>query len=265
MLRVTNTESLTGVTISGDFNDLYQLVDALHEITINDVGEELHKSSRRYVNISLRVLGLCYDVRHAAQGDRETFTEPNMLQDYKQPADEYGNPLNPLPHDNVGYSCNVLYPEMILVTMALNDLVKHRMSRLAKSRYGFEAPLDKKVVWDRTITTVRMFQSAFLEAISQVLTGASLTRWLNIVHDRGTDVAGITHPFVETWNLRYLDMDRDQRAKKLGTITKRFAEHLWDEEDRRFRREIDRAVQEYQCAEGDLRTTGLEYPEVIEW
>lgn len=55
MLRVTNTENLTGVTISGDFNDLYQLVDALHEITNNDFGEELHKSSRRYVNISLRV------------------------------------------------------------------------------------------------------------------------------------------------------------------------------------------------------------------
>lgn len=41
----------------------------------------------------------------------------------------------------MGYSCNVLYPEMILVMMALNELVKHRMSRLAKSRYSFEALL----------------------------------------------------------------------------------------------------------------------------
>jgi hypothetical protein len=265
MLRVTNTKNLTGVTIRGDYNDLEQLVQALHEITVSDYNEDLNKRSQRYINISLRVLGVCYDIRHASQGDRETFAEPNRLQDWKQPVDENGDPLHTLASNNVGYSCNVLYPEMILVTMALNDLVKHRMVCLAKSSYGFEAPLDKAVVWDRTIITVRMFQSAFLEAISQVLTGPALTRWLNIVHNRRTDVATITHPFVETWNLRYLDMNRDQRAKKLNTITKRFAEHLWDKEDRKYRRAIDQAMQEYQCAEGDLRTTGLDYPEEIEW
>lgn len=46
---------------------------------------------------------------------------------------------------NLRYSCNLLYPEVILVTMALNDLIQFRMSRLAKSRYGFDAPLDKAV------------------------------------------------------------------------------------------------------------------------
>lgn len=138
MLRVTNTKNLTGVTIRGDYNDLDQLVNALHEITVSDFGEDLNKHSQRYIHISFRVLGVCYDIRHALQGDRETFTEPNGLNDFKQPRDENGDLVQNLPEINVGYSCNVLYSEMILVMMALNDLVKHRMSRLAKSRYSFE-------------------------------------------------------------------------------------------------------------------------------
>lgn len=66
MIRVSNTEDLTGVTISGDFYDLEQLTDALHDITVSDM-EELDKRSEPYVNISMRVLGLCYDIRHASQ------------------------------------------------------------------------------------------------------------------------------------------------------------------------------------------------------
>ncbi len=67
MITITNTPNLTGVTISGDFNDLYNLVEAFHEITINEYSEKHH----RYIEISTRVLGLCYDIRHAYQGDRE--------------------------------------------------------------------------------------------------------------------------------------------------------------------------------------------------
>ncbi len=32
MITFKNTPNLTGVNISGDFNDLYSLVEALHEI-----------------------------------------------------------------------------------------------------------------------------------------------------------------------------------------------------------------------------------------
>jgi hypothetical protein len=49
------------------------------------------------------------------------------------------------------------------------------------------------------------------------------------------------------------------------TITKRFAEHLFDREDRGYRRAIEEAIEEYQCAEQDLHFNGLEYPEEIEW
>jgi len=109
-------------------------------------------------------------------------------------------------------------------------LVKLRMRRLAKTRYDFEAPFDKAVITDRA-----------------------------------TDVTGITHPFVDTWNLRYLGMSRETRAKKLVTVTRRFADYRTDKENIRFRRAVDEAVQEYQCDESDLRFPHLQYPDEIDW
>jgi hypothetical protein len=260
MIRVTNTENLTGVTISGDFYDLDQLVRALHEITVTDMDEELDKYSRLFINISIRVLSVCYEIRHAAQGGREILTKENAIDDWHMEANGIV-----VPKQNVYYSCNVLYPEMILVMMTLNDLVKLRMDKLAKSRYKFDAPFDKAVVWDRTIATIRMFQSAFQDAIADAMTKASFARWQNLVNNRVLDVRNITHPFVDSWNIRYLKMDKETRAKKLGTITKRFIEHHHDPDEQEYRRAIDRYITEHGCSEADVYFEGLDYPEEIEW
>jgi hypothetical protein len=260
MIRVTNTENLAGVTISGDFYDLDQLVTALHQITVGDMDEDLDKHSQSYINISLRVLSVCYEIRHAAQGGREIFTEDNAITEFHMEAHE-----KIVPKQNVYYSCNVLYPEIILVMMALNDLAKLRISKLVKSRYKFEAPFDKAVVWDQTISIIRVFQSAFLKAITDALTKASLARWQNIVNNRVMEVQGITHPFADSWNIRYLKMERETRAKKLVTITKRFAEYYHDPEDQGYRRAIDDAVTEQGCDESDMTFEGLNYPDEIEW
>lgn len=170
-----------------------------------------------------------------------------------------------VPKQNVYYSCNVLYPEIILVMMALNDLVKLRISQLVKSKYKFDAAFDRAVVWDRTISTIRMFQSAFLEAISEVLSKASLGRWQNLVNDRIMEVRNITHPFVDSWNIRYLNMTKDMRAKKILTVTKRFTEYFRDPENLGYRDAIDEAVRDRGWAESDVRFEGLDYPDKIEW
>lgn len=67
MITIENTENLVRVCISGDYNDLDKLVDASYTITIDEYSEK----NKSHVEISTRVLGLCYDVRHALQGDRE--------------------------------------------------------------------------------------------------------------------------------------------------------------------------------------------------
>ncbi|HAH95358.1 MAG TPA: hypothetical protein DHD79_10740 [Firmicutes bacterium] len=48
-------------------HDLERLVEAFHNITIDEDSEKY----QGLIRMSTRVLGVCYDVRHAYQGDRE--------------------------------------------------------------------------------------------------------------------------------------------------------------------------------------------------
>ncbi|MCB8818349.1 DUF6904 family protein [Desulfosporosinus shakirovi] len=72
MLKVSATENLAGVTISGDQSDFETLYDSLHEIVGDEEDHPYHEGAR------LRVLGVCYDLRHALMGDREII----MIKDY---------------------------------------------------------------------------------------------------------------------------------------------------------------------------------------
>jgi len=259
MIEVANTENLGGVAISGDLYDLEQLVDALHKITIND-GEELDKQSRRFINISDRVLGLCYDIRHAAQGDREFLMKENGIHEHHQ-AEQKGI----LPRQNIYFSCNYLYPEMIIIMIALNELIRLRTAKLVKSKYRYDAAYDKRVIWDETIAVIRSFQAAFQKALSEVLSPAAHSRWLNMVTNPYIDIARITSPFIDLHNIQYIEMTREQRAKKLLTITKRLCEYQNDPENWAYRRAIDAAVLEHGWPESDIHFEGLDYPEDFAW
>ena len=259
MIEVTNTENLGGVTISGDLYDLEQLVDALHDITIDD-REEVDKQSRRFINISYRVLGLCYDIRHAAQGDREFLMRENGIHEHHQEKQK-----GILPRQNIYFSCNYLYPEMIFVVIALNELIRLRTAKLVKSKYRYDAAYDKKVVWDETIAVIRSFQAAFQKALSGVLSPASHSRWLNMVTNPYIDIARITNPFIDLQNIQFIKMTREQRSKKLLTITKKFCEYQNDPENWAYRRAIDKAVSEHGWTEADIHFEGLDYPEDIDW
>ena len=73
MLKVSATTNLAGVTISGDHSDLETLYDSLHEV-VGDEGEYRGHAAAR-----IRVLGVCYDIRHALMGDREILFVDNGM------------------------------------------------------------------------------------------------------------------------------------------------------------------------------------------
>lgn len=66
MLKTNPTENFTGITFLGDIYDFYELVESIYNVT--DVENE---SGGPYYSASMRILGICYDIRHAYQGDRE--------------------------------------------------------------------------------------------------------------------------------------------------------------------------------------------------
>ncbi|WP_234121758.1 DUF6904 family protein [Clostridium hydrogenum] len=64
MLKVKSTKNNTGMTISGDYNDLSELYESIGEL----IGtEETYPS---YECVNLNCLGFAYDIRHAFMGYR---------------------------------------------------------------------------------------------------------------------------------------------------------------------------------------------------
>lgn len=256
MIKIENTENLTGVSISGDFNDLDKLVDVFHEITIDEYSEKYIK----HIGISTRVLGLCYDVRHTYQGDREIDFVDNGMDEEKM---KYHSVIAPL--KNVYYKCNYLYPEMFFVIIALNELVKVRIRELNKSNHVYNEPLDKNVIWDDTIATIRCFQAAFMKCVKDVLTKASFTRWLNLMNGDYINIEEIAGQYVDVQNIKYINMTKEVRLKNLVKITKRITEFRFDADYREIKDVVSEAAKERKCCEGDINLVGIEYPDEIVW
>lgn len=256
MISIKNTPNLTGVVISGDFDDLYNLVEALHEITINEYSEKHHQ----YIDISTRVLGLCYDMRHAYQGDREIeLVDNNMIEDKMK----WHSII--VPKSNVYYSCNYFYPEMFFVMLALNGLVKLRIKDLTKKKYIYNEAMDKKVIWDETIATIRVFQAAFVKCVKSTFTDTTFARWLNVMNRDYIGIEDIAGQYVDLLNIKYLDMSQEKRLKNLSSIAKKIAEFRYNSDHEEIKKVVTEAAREYQCEPRTIRLQGIEYPEDFQW
>ncbi|RJX25514.1 MAG: hypothetical protein C4554_07355 [Dethiobacter sp.] len=239
MIFITNTPNNTGVAIHGDYMDFDELYDALHEI----VGNESEYTS--YEAARMRVLGVCYDIRHAIMGDREIEFVDNGMDGEKMKR------LSMItPDKNIYLKIYVLWPEMLFVTMALNDfiLLNHRKC--------------KHPQWDKTTAVVRKLQAAFSECIKQTVSDASYKRMVNMMIHDYTWFDGYATQYLDILNCRFLEMDKEKRLKSISTMAKRLVER--DDEYRKLRSEVMEAARKYNCPVDDIRLQ-LEYPEDIEW
>jgi len=259
LITIKNTPNLTGVTISGDFYDLYDLVEAFHEITIDEYSEHA-KKHRPYIDISIRVLGLCYDIRHAYQGDREVELVDNHMIEEKM---KWHSVITP--KSNVYYSCNCPYPEMFFVMLALNALVELRIMDCVKTNDVYKGAMDGKVVWDETIATIRLFQAKFAECVKNTVPRGTFTRWQNLMNSEYMFIKDIAGQFIDVLNIRYINMTVEQRLKNLSTFARRIAKFRYDEEHNEIKNIVMKAAKEYNCDPCDIRLKEIDYPEDFEW
>ena len=256
MITIKNTPNLAGVTISGDFNDFYSFVEALYDITINEFSEKHHQ----YIDISIRVLGLCYDIRHAYQGDRKVeLVDNNMTEDKMK----WHSLITP--ESNVYYSCNYLYPEMFFVMLALNALVKLRIMDLTKKKDIYKGATDKKIIWDETIAIIRLFQAEFVKCVKDTVTDGTFARWLNVMNSEHIIIEDIAGQYVDMLNIEYINMTKEKRLKSLSSFAKRIAEFGYDKDHNEIKDIVMKAARDYQCDPGEIRLQGIEYPEYFEW
>lgn len=255
MIKIENTENLAGVTISGDYDDLSNLVDAFYAITICDD----NKKHSRCIDMSTYLLGLCYEIRHAYMGDREVELVENNMDEEKM---KWHSII--APKKNLNFKCKIFYPEMFYHMLAMNKLIEIRITELTKTRYAADA-LDRRVIWDDTIAAIRYFQAAFAKCVKETLPPASYNRWLSFMNKSDIHIQAMGHQFMDVLNINYLSMSREKRLKNLNTIARRIAEFWDDEEWQDIDKVLEAGAKKYGCPKSDVRLVGVEYPDEIEW
>lgn len=249
MLKVSATTNLAGVTISGDHSDLENLYDSLHEV----VGEE--GEYRGHVAARTRILGVCYDIRHALMGDREILFVDNGMDTEKMKR------MGTITHDtNVYLSIQVLWPEMLFVLMALNDFCRFHAYKLTKTRY--DIMVDKSVIWDHNLTQIRLLQAEVAKCLQETVEGKTYSRMMNMMIKSYAWLEDYATQYLDVLNLKFLDMDKVKRLKNLSILAKRLTEK--GDEYRSIEGTVAEAAMEYNCNPEDIRLK-LEYPEEIDW
>jgi hypothetical protein len=249
LILVKNTANNTGVAIYGDSLDFQSLYDSLHNL----IGEEEEFIS--FDTARTRVLGVCYDIRHALMGDREIEFMDNGMDDEKKKRMSLLTP-----DQNVYLKINVLWPEMLFVMMALNDFVRLYAAKSAKKRY--DIMLDKQIVWNPSIADTRVFQAAVAKCLKDTVSAASFSRIINLLNKDYTWLENYTRQYLDVLNCRFIAMDSEKRLKSIPTMAKRLAEQ--GEEYRQLRAAVKAAARDYNTYEDNIKPP-VDYPEDFQW
>jgi hypothetical protein len=249
MIFLRNTSNLTGVTVYGDNLDFDALYEALHEI-VGDEGEWTSFEGPRY-----HVLGVCYDIRHAIMGNREIEFVENGLD-----RDRMRNLSTITSDKNVYLSFPILWPELLFVTMALNDFVGLYSKKQAKNSYN--ATQDYRNKWDPTIAQIRLFQAAIAKQIKEKVSESSFIRMMKIMNSDYTNFNSYATQYVDELNIAFINMDKEKRLKNISVMAKRIAEQ--GREYQAVKQAVMDAARKYDCSITDIKSI-VEYPEEIVW
>lgn len=250
MLSVKTTEKLAGVTVSGTYWDLNALYDALSNV----IGEE--GSYPEYEACGIRVLGLCYDIRHAYQGDRN------------RGSIEYGDEV---------FSFEYLWPEMVFIYGVLDEFVRLSSGSLCYLRQEgaerlFYNPETKDELLDRLpddIAFVCYFRDLIINALQRTIDEKRFKKIHRALEDRYsyTLMKRYYNNFCTQWvdiqNVKYLKRAPEKRKTYLATISEKI---LFDSSDYDA---LEDAVYEFAREYGvpyyEIELNGMQYPEEIEW
>lgn len=250
MIHILNTPHNAGIAIHGDNLDFDALYRALHTI-VGDDGEHLSLDSAR-----MRVLGICYDIRHALMGDREVeFVDNGMTEDKMRRLSTITS------SKNVYLKINVLWPEILFVMMALNDFV--RVYAHKQARQSYDVMLDNRNIWDAGIAQVRAFQAAVVQCIKDHVSDNSFRRMMNLLNSNYAVLDDYVTQYVDVLNGKFIALDPEKRLKSIPTMTKRLVEQ--GDEYLQLRSEIMWAAKSYDCLPANIEMQGVACHEDIEW
>ena len=239
MIFITNTPKTAGVAVHGDLLDFEELYHAIHEI----IGEE--EDFPAFYAARIRILGFCYEIRHSLMGSREAEFVDNGLDE------EMMKQLSVIaPNKNVYLLFKMLWPEMLFVTMALNDFA---ILQQKKCKYP---------QWDPITIAVRKLQAAFAVCVQQTVSAAAANRMSRLMIRDYTWFDNYADQYLDILNDRFVKLDPEKRLKQLPIVTKRLAEQ--GAEYLQLKSDMEDAARENQCSINDIELE-IDDPGDIDW
>ena len=255
MLRTKPTANLTGVTIQGDYNDFSTLVDSIHRIIgFDETSNDFHFGVKR------RLLGICYDIRHAYMGDREVILEDNGMSEEKMRWHDITTPK-----ENVYYSVNVLFPEAIFVAAAVPQIYV-----FSSRYYGTRALRDESKMpvlpyadYIRDKANLEVLCAGIWEALGKVVGDEELEKIIQLLQRTDEGYFDYATHYVDKCNLELLKTAVEKRKDKLRNIAKRIIKkptaYYHIESDLKY------WAKKYKTSIYELEDPNIVYPEEFDW
>ncbi|MEK5233948.1 hypothetical protein MHB42_19870 [Lysinibacillus sp. FSL K6-0232] len=198
MIAIRSTAQLTGVRISGDFWDLDELVNAIYKVT----GDE--NKYYDYQGPRLRILSVCYKLRHAVLGEHHLEFVNNGLNKNVLTQHELI-----FPNKNAYFAAEILWPEIIFSAIALNDFIH------------LHQQLNNSSMWDYDIATIRKFQAAIADCLEQEINDEDYEVFLKMLHTKHPLTFRYATQYVDVLNLEYLQLSKEERKAHLAAFAVR--------------------------------------------
>ncbi|QVK17142.1 hypothetical protein KHQ81_09600 [Mycoplasmatota bacterium] len=236
MIYLKDTPHHLGVSVYGDFNDFEKLLTTLYDIVGSEGEYEDYELSK------VRILGFCYDIRHAIMGDREHEFMDNGPGIYPGRED--------LPKENVYWKFNVLWPEIIYICFVLNDFI-----RLMKKRY-------KVLEWNPTIAQVINLQSAITICLQDILSKTAFQKFKKGMQLQPYYFKSYITQFIDNLNYEFMMIDDNKRIRKLGSFINQMIQQ--DEEYESIKKDITTYALENHIPLMDVQLD-LDFPDDMIW
>ena len=244
MITAAPTEHLTGVMLEGSYDDFYEIVDSIHRITELEGDYE-----DPYWSVENRLLGVCYDIRHAYQGDRHVRSTK----------------------DGKRYAVEILFPEALFVAFSVPA-----MFAIAHTRYGERAQKQLEMIYGESVmqasryadyprdrAMLELLCSTILSAFAEVIGDETFEKLMRSRSSQNSNYMFYAAQYVDKCNVEYLKTPHDKRANKLKNIARRLIKAPVAYYN--LKRDFEFLAKEYGCSIHELHDPRLEYPEEIEW
>ena len=258
MISAKATENLAGITLEGDYDDLHEIVKSIYRMT--GLEEDYEDD---YWSVKNRLLGVCYDIRHAFMGDREVKLVDNGVHEEIM---KWHSMI--LPRQEVHFSVNILFPEAVFVALSVSEIYaqsrQYYGKRSKKQQENEEFPSEKYSYYVRDKAVLDTLSAVILGALAEVIGDDELEKLFKLRgHQYGDIFFDYATQYVDKCNIEYLKTAPEKRKDKLRNIAKRFVQQ--PDAYKNMKRDLEYSAKQYGCSFHELHDSKMEYPEEIEW